>query len=825
VLAPSNWVERACAIATPQFAVHKGLMLSGEKLLDNPEELKKLYAKYPKAIGGDMEATGLVAACHTTKIDWLVIKGVSDWGDGSKSSIGEEQKTQDQLLAARHAAQVAYTTVFLVSLPTSFETSKKSGRTATQPGNKKAKEHPITQLQSKPPAGTVPNNEIQAKTPDLAGLKVLLDNYAHSNTFARQHGEQHQQRETAPAQTQNLNAHQALLHWLQNAEAPPVFALLGEYGMGKTITCQRLYHELQTLRTHPPTPAWAREPLYFDLRALSLFKNKERSGTVSLPTKQELITDLIAHGWEIDTQLSAPGYAEVHKSLQQGALLILDGLDECLVHLVDAQHSMFVRSLVELLTDADKDGKAGTRLLLSCRTNFFKTFADQRSLFTGQQAGKVDAAWYQALQLLPFTPTQIQDYLAHVIPDVPIDRAMDLLANTHNLTELAQRPMTLKLISEQISSLELLRQQGTHIDAATLYSQVAKDWLHRDDGKHHLEPEHKMRLMPALAAHLWCQGARSLPYDALHIWFHQWRASQPDLRERYAPQAYNQNKLEEDLRTASFMVRQDGDAQHNEGFRFAHSSLQEFFLAQHLANAVQANRAQDWAMPLPSPETLGFLADILVNQQADLVRGGKGADHLGQLLNQWRKTYLPQASELLLKFALLAQERNTAQPPHSGTRPATPGPQVPAPLLAGFNLAGAQLRGWRFGTPYSGSALPLLAMQSCDFTAADLRDTYFDQVRLDDAQLGSARLDGAALQHCSLLRGQWAHASLVGTALRHVALQGSSGLASARSYRSQWVACTGIEQTVPGAMPAYRPAAPPSTAQLAWLTGHSDTVW
>ena len=796
--ASNAWVMRATQLEPTYFKLHKGLMLSGEKLLDNEAKLQQLFQQFPGAVGGDMEGAGLMTACHEGKVDWLVIKAVSDWGDGSKSSVGEEVKDQHQQVAAKRAAEVAYAAIHLTWPSTSSQTLHRKGKRAASRVNT---DHANDTVSA--------SLNIEAKTPDFKALDALLNNQGHS------HGIRQRQSQISPDTTSNaptMAAHESLLEWLQSPEDPPVFALLGEYGMGKTITCQRLYHDLRQRRTEAHPPAWAREPLYFDLRTLSLFKNRERTQTVEMPDKAALINDLIKHGWRISLGQVAPTFHDIQALLSQGALLILDGLDECLVHLVDAQHPPFIRNLLELLTDADPYRSAGTRLLLSCRTNFFKTLDDQINFFTGQHRGKVSAHWYRSLVLQPFTESQVRQYLAQVVPEVPVDRLMDLVKNTHNLGELAERPMTLKLIGGQIHELESLRLRGEKINGARLYELVAKSWLERDEGKHHLQPEHKLRVMPDLAAHLWRQGARSLPYQDLHRWFHEWRQEQPDLRERYGPAVYNQNKLEEDLRNSTFVVREDDDAEQPEGFRFAHSSLLEFFLAKHLFNAVLDDRPDRWALPLPSTETLRFLADLLEIEQSSRVRQQRLTEELQTTLNRWRKTYTPQTSELLLKLALY--DRNKG----------------PLPLLAGFDLRGAQLRGWIFdGACIASGTAPPLPMQGCLLQGADLREARFRKVRLDDANFSGARLDQASFETCRLQRTLWSKAHLIGTTLRHCGMHGSD-LAPVYAYRAQLAGCEGLPKEVGQSAPTSwltppKHSSSSSTLQrLQWQPGHTGPI-
>ncbi len=90
----------ASAASLP-YAVRFGLLLTGEKLIDNIDYRDQLLKLEPEAIGGEMEGGGLYVACHDSKTDWIVIKAICDWADGNKSN---PKKKEDQTLAARNAA-------------------------------------------------------------------------------------------------------------------------------------------------------------------------------------------------------------------------------------------------------------------------------------------------------------------------------------------------------------------------------------------------------------------------------------------------------------------------------------------------------------------------------------------------------------------------------------------------------------------------------------------------------------------------------------------------------------------------------------------------
>jgi nucleoside phosphorylase len=80
--------------------VHFGLILTGEKLVDDVDYRDQLKQFEPEAIGGEMEGAGLYVACQDAKVDWILVKAICDWADGHKS----QDKEARQKLAAQNAA-------------------------------------------------------------------------------------------------------------------------------------------------------------------------------------------------------------------------------------------------------------------------------------------------------------------------------------------------------------------------------------------------------------------------------------------------------------------------------------------------------------------------------------------------------------------------------------------------------------------------------------------------------------------------------------------------------------------------------------------------
>jgi nucleoside phosphorylase len=91
-------------------AIKLGSILSGDKLVDNPDYRDELLDRYGDAIGGEMEAAGIYAACARRGImEWIIAKSICDWGDGTKHK-------KHQNLAASAAASLLYSVLGPYSL-------------------------------------------------------------------------------------------------------------------------------------------------------------------------------------------------------------------------------------------------------------------------------------------------------------------------------------------------------------------------------------------------------------------------------------------------------------------------------------------------------------------------------------------------------------------------------------------------------------------------------------------------------------------------------------------------------------------------------------
>jgi nucleoside phosphorylase len=100
--------------------VRFGLLLSGEKLIDNFDYREELRQVFPEAEGGEMEGAGLYTAAADRNVNWTIVKAICDWADGNKN----KNKARRQVIAAEQAVSF----VFRALQQGGFQTMNPSGR-------------------------------------------------------------------------------------------------------------------------------------------------------------------------------------------------------------------------------------------------------------------------------------------------------------------------------------------------------------------------------------------------------------------------------------------------------------------------------------------------------------------------------------------------------------------------------------------------------------------------------------------------------------------------------------------------------------------------
>ncbi|MGQ0777575.1 MAG: NACHT domain-containing protein [Pseudonocardiales bacterium] len=594
-----------------------------------------------------------------------------------------------------------------------------------------------------------------------------------------------------------LPAVDRLVTWARAEEpgAPRLCALLGDVGMGKTTTAKLFTQRLLDLRADG-IPALL--PILFDLRDVRI------TGLVATMTLDHILDgmfDLNRPAGVSPDRLSAD---VVRRRLHQGdAVVVFDGLDEVLVHLTPHDQQLFTRQLWRVI-----GAGSSAKMLLTCRTQYFRTIRDEITFFTGEGRHGLRGEDYLALLMLPFREQQVREYLAaNLNRDAGwVNGFLDTIKAVHNLPDLARRPLTLRLIADQVEFIETAKLAGRTLRSVDLYGEFVERWLARDIGKHTLTPEHKRLLMEEIAAGLWRSGRNSWAAAEVDNWLLDLLHRRRDLELHYGERVPDLWKA--DFRTATFLKRED------DTFEFGHRSLFEYFLARYLVRTLIEAGAGDvgsgtgqgldaLAMPVPSPETLDFLGQSITGAPTEHRSAALAA------LARIGRRYLPQVSELAFAYALRADECGHL---HQS--------------LVGVQLAGARLSEWTIGT--QGPDDTRLPMAGADLTGADLRRITFHRVDLTGADLSGADLTGAELHNSRLTSARFDGARATGTVVRECALDGAE-IARAATYRTQLLRCTPEPEPAPGLLIAPLPGDDQQVAKgvspLRLLTGHTSGVW
>ena len=535
-------------------------------------------------------------------------------------------------------------------------------------------------------------------------------------------------------------------------------ALLGDLGIGKTTTSILLTRKLLELRkSDRQLPL----PIYFDLRDLSPKKLADFGLRTVLAY---LLSASTASSVKVDDLLDT--------IRSENTLVIFDGLDEILVHLSPGDGQRLTRSLLEILTLANSNKEKSapqTRLLLSCRTQYFRNIKEEFAFFDGQGRERVRGEDYIVFTLLPFDEDQIREYLARNIPGSDPERLFEMIRSVHDLRALAAQPVMLDMIRGVLPSVENDLSRGARIRSVDLYERFVDQWLTRDDGKHSLIPEHKILLMMHLAWQVWCSGSRTWSARWMEKWMLQFLHLHQEMEldyERRMPDRWKQ-----DLRTATFLSRRGDD------FSFAHSSLLEFFLAKRLCDCLfeeeEDQALEVWNITKPSVETFGFLAE-LIDRLSDIERG-----QALSCLEQVGKQGTVAARTNVFAYTLMALERDL---PH------------PNPRL--LDLSGTDLRKWTIGS--KGASLDLCGVS---FKDARLDDSRFNHVCLDRVNASGASMRRALFEYCALSNVDFNGTDLSGAIFRHCDLSRTS-LEKAKRHRTQLLHASGHKQGLSGVLVA-----------------------
>ena len=415
---------------------------------------------------------------------------------------------------------------------------------------------------------------------------------------------------------------QAMLwHWLKGGKQNKkkdlpalggrLLVLLGDFGMGKTTNLQYFTRSLLDKRKKDPSLPL---PIYLDMRRMVHLITEAGSASPHLQ-------DLIAAGLKLDTPEQDQSHIKDYMNYirTKPSVVIFDGLDEIGNQIGEPQARLLFQQLLDIIPNDiwikdSRDSKPDystcpTRLMLSCRTHFFRDTEAETAALTGNYrhilSDQSRASLWSRLYLAPFTLNQIKSWLEKNIGTEEGAMAFEKMQEIHDLLGMAERPILLRLINEILPSLATQHQQGGKIKTATIYELVFRRVIERDQPVKKLKMSlaEKQHVLSGLAENLWRRKDKSLSVDRLDDWF----AEQGRMVTAYKGDIWVQEReqLLTELYNANLLVREG-----EKHFRFAHSSFYEYFLARSLWTSLVEGRFDDKPLPSISQETVTFFHEL-----------------------------------------------------------------------------------------------------------------------------------------------------------------------------------------------------------------------
>lgn len=547
--------------------VHFGLILSGDKLIDNREFRDELREKEPEAIGGEMEGAGLYAAAQNRRVDWILVKAICDWADGEKHVNKQEYQQKAALNAAKFTLHVIEQGGFAStdSGNTSEQERVSIGEPTTAPLPPQVESIRLNSaittrrkralpFDSTPPfqdydfACELPSSlsadSTLAPVPCTIGQKHLdnafnavaseiLDHFKIRQT-QKQRAHQVAWREACDYVIDPANRHRlkgptlrerALNRYrdilgskLASALPPPLWLLIkGDTGAGKTTLTRQLAQSLPSA-------------IFVDLR--------DYSGS-------QRFDDVIADADGSDISFT-DGDSESSR------ILILDALDKMVP---GATYQVTVENLRAIRACATHYHV----VVITARTTFFRTHREEQLR---------DA---KVVSLLPLSQDSAlqRSEMFKVRPELTA-----ALQRSEAIRDMVGKPLLLDIL------LQMLRdgQDITGIeDQEDLFAYIIDSWLARDATDAIISSTVRLKCMQCLALHFLSTGGSPITYSAID-----------SLIERMlAPLSQEQmERFNTDLRVCGFLRRLEHG---NDMFEFQHAAFYEYCIARSVFEDLRRN--------------------------------------------------------------------------------------------------------------------------------------------------------------------------------------------------------------------------------------------
>ena len=351
----------------------------------------------------------------------------------------------------------------------------------------------------------------------------------------------------------------------------PQLTLLGDFGSGKTTVCEKILH---TCSIAYMSGQIDRIPILIKLR-------EARAGS----SIEALITDIIVNQLRINMNY------KTFESLNRIGkfILILDGFDEMPFAISEQSIERSFRELDKLVEDNGK-------VILSCRTHFFKANSSLHELYKGTilYDAVSNKQGYELLFLEPLSRDVILEYLDKYTFGCG-RRSLEVIDQIYNLSDLATRPVLLNIIATTLPRIEYTTHET--INASKLYSLYTRFWLERDDWRSSLSIQDRRVLAINISLYFFTGQHSEIHHSEL-----------PKISKIISKNnvMVGVDVIDYELRTCNFLRRD-----HVGSYGFVHKSFMEYFLAIALVDEllqVRGDLSFNWLLPMEgSPPNKGTL--------------------------------------------------------------------------------------------------------------------------------------------------------------------------------------------------------------------------
>lgn len=333
--------------------------------------------------------------------------------------------------------------------------------------------------------------------------------------------------------------------------------VLGDYGTGKTSLCKKLSYQLAALvKEGAQVPL----PILIQLRDYSTAVNMD-----------SLITNLLVNNCGI-TNANINTFQELIR--MRDTIIFFDGFDE-IARRVDytVKYKVF-NEICKFVSDSSK-------IIVTCRFNFFNQKEEFERIFKASPLHfepNSRTVKFSEVEIGELTKRQIINYILSYEKELEtqgynIDDFVKILDTTHDLWDLAKRPVLLNVILETLPKLKT--SNSPKVNAASLYETYTRMWLDREDskGKTLIKSSQKIAFIRGLAKRMFVRTELSINYEDLPAEVKSYfKITNSDDIDHFS----------HDIKSCSFLNYDD-----EENYKFIHKSFMEFFVAQKIVNELR----------------------------------------------------------------------------------------------------------------------------------------------------------------------------------------------------------------------------------------------